>query len=77
MSFHGKTIKGVLLDITGVLVEGTSEGPRAIPGSVEAVENLQKAGIQVRFVTNETQCTRQKLVEKLHRVGYSMPEEVM
>ena len=31
-------------------------------------------GIPVRFVTNETQKTRQSLVAKLHRLGYEMPE---
>lgn len=73
MSFNGKEIKGVLLDITGVLVESSSSGPRAIAGSVEAVEALKKADIPVRFVTNETQRTRQNLVEMLHSNGFSMP----
>lgn len=75
MSLKGRQIKGVLLDITGVLVEGTSDGPKAIKGSVKAVENLLKAGIQVRFVTNETQHTRADLVRSLHGNGYSMPEQ--
>jgi len=71
MTFNGKTIKGVLLDITGVL----QEDGKAIPGSVEAVQKLQNAGLCVRFVTNETQLTRKKLVEKLHGMKFSMPEE--
>ena len=33
-----------------------------------------RLGIPVRFVTNETQKTRQSLVAKLHRLGYEMPE---
>ena len=73
MSFNGKPVKGVLLDITGVL----QEDGKAIPGSVEAVEKLKNAGIDVRFVTNETQLTRKKLVEKLHGMKFSMPEEAM
>ena len=32
-------------------------------------------GIPVRFVTNETQKTRNALVQKLHRLGFSMPED--
>ena len=75
MSFNGSRVKGVLLDITGVLVEGTSDGPKAIKGSVEAVSRLEAAGVQVRFVTNETQRTRSNLVEMLHKNGYSMEEK--
>ena len=73
MSFKGKPIQGVLLDITGVLLE---DG-KAIQGSVEAVQRLKSAGIDVRFVTNETQLTRKKLVEKLHGQNFTMPEEAM
>lgn len=39
------------------------------------VTALDSAGIPVRFVTNETQNTRKGLVDKLHRLGYSMPEQ--
>ena len=67
-------ILGVLLDITGVLVESTTGGSKAIPGSIEAVKKLSAAGIPVRFVTNETQRTRASLVKMLHENGYSMPE---
>ena len=67
-------ILGVLLDITGVLVESTTGGSKAIPGSIEAVKKLSAAGIPVRFVTNETQRTRASLVEMLYENGYSMPE---
>merc|ERR1712029_314823 len=74
MSLNGKDIKGVLLDITGVLVESTTGGSKAIPGSIEAVKKLSAAGIPVRFVTNETQRTRASLVKMLHENGYSMPE---
>ena len=38
-------MKGVLLDITGVLVESSATGDgKAIPGSVEAVRKLKEAG---------------------------------
>jgi len=41
-----KEIKGVLLDITGVLVESSSNSDGiAIQGSAEAVKKLQDAGI--------------------------------
>ena len=61
MTFQGKVIKGVLLDINGVLAEGTATGFKAIQGSLEAVKKLQEFGMPVRFVTNETQRTRQSL----------------
>ena len=41
----GRAVKGVLLDITGVLVESSATGDgTAIPGSVEAVRKLKDAG---------------------------------
>ncbi len=40
MSLNGKVVKGVLLDITGVLIESGA----AIAGSVEAVNKLEQAG---------------------------------
>ena len=41
----GRAVKGVLLDITGVLVESSSTGDgTAIPGSVDAVRKLKDAG---------------------------------
>ena len=61
-------VKGVLIDITGVLYEsGTS---CAIPGSVEGLRKLQESKIPYRFVTNETQRTRDGLVDKLSKCGY-------
>ena len=46
MSFNGKPVRGVLLDITGVLMESCSvqDTKLAIPGSVEAVQKLIDAG---------------------------------
>ncbi|GIX76817.1 phospholysine phosphohistidine inorganic pyrophosphate phosphatase [Caerostris extrusa] len=64
-------VKGVLLDITGVLYES---GQGAIKGSVEAVEKLRQAKIPFRFVTNETQRTRPDLVTKLKSIGFSLSE---
>jgi hypothetical protein len=46
MSLNGKPVRGVLLDITGVLMESSSvrETGLDIPGSVEAVQKLLEAG---------------------------------
>jgi len=47
MSLNGRKISGVLLDITGVLMESSSveETGLDIPGSVEAVKKLVEAGL--------------------------------
>jgi phospholysine phosphohistidine inorganic pyrophosphate phosphatase len=66
---RNSVIKGVLVDITGVLYEsGTTF---AIPGSVDGLKKLKESKISYRFVTNETQNTREGLVQKLSRLGYS------
>eukprot|EP00088_Acartia_fossae_P015958 TRINITY_DN18871_c0_g1_i2.p1 TRINITY_DN18871_c0_g1~~TRINITY_DN18871_c0_g1_i2.p1 ORF type:complete len:266 (-),score=37.13 TRINITY_DN18871_c0_g1_i2:172-969(-) len=76
LELKGGKVKGVLCDITGVLKESatTADGV-AIQGSIEAIERLRKAGIQVKYVTNECQCTRKSLHQKLLRLGFSMSEE--
>ena len=33
---------------------------------------LKSSGIPVKFCTNETQCTREKLVSKLNKLGFSL-----
>ncbi len=59
---------------SGVLLESSSSGDgHAVPGSPEAVQRLFAAGLPVRFLTNESQCTRRLLWEKLNRLGYSLP----
>lgn len=69
---RGKLVKGILIDITGVLYEsGTTV---AIPGSIEALELLKKSSIPYKFVTNETQNTRIGLMQKLRSFGLSLEE---
>ncbi|XP_071453645.1 phospholysine phosphohistidine inorganic pyrophosphate phosphatase-like [Hetaerina americana] len=65
-----RCIRGVMLDISGVL----KNGDVAISGSVEAVKRLRDAGLTVRFVTNETQLTRRMLLEKLLNIGFQLTE---
>lgn len=67
-----RKIHGILLDISGVLYNSGGDGGSAIPGSVEAVEKLKAAGYKVRFCTNEDQCTRQGLVDKLGNLGFNL-----
>ncbi|XP_054167128.1 phospholysine phosphohistidine inorganic pyrophosphate phosphatase-like [Oppia nitens] len=65
-----KQIKGLLLDITGVLYESGCD--TAIAGSVDAIKRLRQNGIPFRFCTNETQRTTDSLVSKLRRFGYEL-----
>ncbi|KAG8223869.1 hypothetical protein J437_LFUL005433 [Ladona fulva] len=70
MAWLRSPIKGVMLDISGVLKNGNV----AIPGSIEAVQRLRKCGLKLRFVTNETQLSRHDLTEKLRRIGFQLHE---
>ncbi|KAL0964788.1 hypothetical protein UPYG_G00328960 [Umbra pygmaea] len=71
-----KSLKGVILDMCGVLYDAGEGGGTPIPGSVEAVKRLKASDLKLRFCTNETQATREKFVAKLQRMGFliSVPE---
>ena len=58
-------IKGVLLDIGGVVYVGEA----ALPGAVEAVAKLKAAGLPVRCVTNTTRTPLAGIVSRLQRMG--------
>lgn len=64
-------IQGVLFDLGGVLYVGD----RPLPGAVEALLSLEKAGIPMRFITNTTRLPHKKIVAKLARMGLEVPEE--
>lgn len=68
-------VRGVLLDISGVLYDGGAGGGTAIPGSVQAVTRLKQSGLKVRFCTNESQKSRGTLVGELQRLGFDITEE--
>ena len=61
-------IKGVLLDIGGVVAVGA----KALPGAVEAVSLLRSAGLGVRFVTNITRQSRRSVVSQLNDMGFAV-----
>lgn len=58
-------VRGVLLDLDGVLYNGD----RPIPGAPEAVRAVRDAGIPVLFVTNTTSRPRTALCRKLAHFG--------
>lgn len=64
-------IKGVLLDLSGVLYTGDE----IIPGAIEAVEKLQEKRLPVRFITNTTRTPGQKTINKLAGMGFNIREE--
>ncbi|KAG8517450.1 Phospholysine phosphohistidine inorganic pyrophosphate phosphatase [Galemys pyrenaicus] len=67
-------VRGVLLDISGVLYDGGADGGTPIAGSVEAVARLKRSGLKVRFCTNESQKSRRDLVQLLRRLGFDISE---
>ncbi|KAM9696016.1 phospholysine phosphohistidine inorganic pyrophosphate phosphatase-like [Dama dama] len=67
-------VRGVLLDISGVLYDGGEGGGAAIAGSVEAVARLKRSRLKVRFCTNESQKSRVDLVGLLRRLGFDVSE---
>jgi HAD superfamily hydrolase (TIGR01458 family) len=64
-------VKGVLLDLSGVLYEGN----RPVHGAAEAVAKLRAAGLPVRFLTNSTRSPRRKLLEKLRKMGFELEDQ--
>nr|XP_004561248.2 phospholysine phosphohistidine inorganic pyrophosphate phosphatase [Maylandia zebra] len=67
-----KSLKGVILDLCGVLYDSGEGDGVAIPGSIEAVKKLKESDLQLRFCTNETQATREKFVAKLRRLDFDI-----
>ncbi|MRJ02149.1 MAG: TIGR01458 family HAD-type hydrolase [Epsilonproteobacteria bacterium] len=63
-------VKGILLDIGGVL----HEGGEVVPGAIEAVERLRRS-YQLRFLSNSSRIPPQKLLEQLRAMGFSIGEE--
>lgn len=58
-------IKGVLLDLGGVVYVGSEP----LPGAIPAIERLGAAGLGIRYLTNTTRSPRRLMLEKLRRLG--------
>jgi HAD superfamily hydrolase (TIGR01458 family) len=63
-------IRGVLLDIAGVIYDGD----HALPGALDAVGRLREAGLALRFVTNTTRMTKRKVCQRLESFGLAVGE---
>ncbi|KAJ2466111.1 hypothetical protein GGI02_004479 [Coemansia sp. RSA 2322] len=66
-------IRGILLDLSGTLHIDNVVTPRA----TEALQQLRSAGIKVRFVTNSTKTSDERLYAKLTSLGFGLePSEI-
>jgi HAD superfamily hydrolase (TIGR01458 family) len=67
------TIRGVLLDLAGVVHQGDA----LLPGAAEALRALDAMGLPYRFVTNTSRKTRADLLLRLETLGIEVaPERV-
>jgi HAD superfamily hydrolase (TIGR01458 family) len=58
-------VKGLLIDLGGVVYQGSC----ALPGSVDAVRRLQSNGFPFRFLTNTTSSPKRDIQAKLANLG--------
>ncbi len=65
------SIKGVLLDLYGVLYIGDD----LLPHALSSIEQLKKSGIPYQFITNTTRTTRDNLLQSLSSKGLVIPKE--
>ena len=61
-------IRGVLLDLAGVLYDGGC----AIDGSIDAVNRLVDTGMPIRVITNSTRKPRRLLLQNLSALGFDI-----
>jgi len=66
-------VRGLLLDMDGVLT--VSAEP--LPGAVEAVDRLHRAGVPVRVITNTTAYPQASLGAGLRRLGFAVDDEAV
>ena len=64
-------IDALLLDLSGVLYDEDS----IIPGALQAVERVQHSGLEVRFITNTSQKTRESLLVHLRDFGFVLEQD--
>jgi HAD superfamily hydrolase (TIGR01458 family) len=65
------SIRGVLIDLDGVLYQGG----KAIPGACETIEYLEKKEIPFRCISNTTRKCRQTICSQLSDMGFAIPKE--
>ncbi|MDD3518171.1 MAG: TIGR01458 family HAD-type hydrolase [Chromatiales bacterium] len=65
------SIRGVLLDLSGVLYVGTAP----LPGAAEALARLQASGLPIRYITNTTRSPRAAIHRQLTDMGFAIAED--
>jgi HAD superfamily hydrolase (TIGR01458 family) len=63
-------IRGVLLDLDGVL----HIGDRPVPGAAGALDRLRRSGRPVRFLSNSTRRSRASVAARLKGMGFSIED---
>jgi HAD superfamily hydrolase (TIGR01458 family) len=63
-------IRGVLLDLSGVVYVGD----QALPGAKEAIARLRASGLPLAFVTNTTRTPKRGVVDRLQRMGLDIDD---
>lgn len=66
-----KGIKGLLIDLDGVLYVGD----HPVAGAQAAIEYLHRKNYTFRFVSNTTQKCRKTIASRLSAMGFDIPEE--
>ncbi len=64
-------IKGILIDLDGVLYTGQ----QAIPGAPQALQKISSMGLRRRFITNTSTLSRKSLHRKLTKLGFDISLE--
>ncbi|KAL9846676.1 phospholysine phosphohistidine inorganic pyrophosphate phosphatase isoform 2-T2 [Geothlypis trichas] len=67
-----RAVRGLLLDVNGVLYDSGAGGGVPIAGSVEAVRRIKASGLKLQLCTNETQATRESFARKLRALGFDI-----
>lgn len=67
------SIRGVLVDLSGVLYVGD----KPLPGVAEALVRLAQSGLRVRYVTNTTRMAAPGIVAQLKAMGLAIPHEAL
>jgi HAD superfamily hydrolase (TIGR01458 family) len=65
------TIKGIMIDLDGVLFVGT----QVIEGAIDAVERIRASGVPCRFVTNTSTFSLTSLQSKINALGFAISKE--
>ncbi len=64
-------VKGVLLDLSGVVYIGK----KLLPNALASIELLKKHNLPVRFITNTTRSTRNEILDKLIAMGLNIEKQ--